>query len=362
MLRHKTFVASQPRHLHHHIHPLRPPVAAEDSEHQRCSSCIAKFEGKCEACTGAGLSLSTIVMDGNSKLAGRICGRPASEVLEKRELNMFTVTCCSAEPARKKRRCMKHDLRQPEDPYPTQSELITAHRRVRRLIGHGQPKGHPELRGRWAHASMVTPTQLHEYWQGLEAQGFVPEMSSATDLSASACQTHKEKQAFTKKQVRQGRCNGFLFATTPCGHVLHCKPFTGAESLSQRYFFLSEVVEALPPRGEEPLVLIHDDSCHLRRFAAKHARKSPLTEKLQHPHVRYIVDRLHIKGHVDAWCLRECHPDVPGNMPFTEGVQTSAAATLNSLMSRHRTAVRCMGRLMRSFFIHEVVETRNTCT
>ena len=159
---------------------------------------------------GKQLDMSTVVMDGNAKLAGRVCGRPAAEIIENEALNMFTVTCCSAEPQFKKRRCAKHDTSHaPVDRFPAQSEVITAHRRVRRA-GQGEPydvflkpKDAPELGGRWINASMVTVTQIHEYWRGLEASGFVPEKSAAEDLAASSCRTHKEMQNATKAQKAQ---------------------------------------------------------------------------------------------------------------------------------------------------------------
>ena len=157
------------------------------------------------------LDLSAVVMDGNAKLSGRIRGRPAAEIIDNRSLDMFTVTCCSAEPQFKKRRCMKHDTSHaPADPLPEQSEVITAHRRVRRA-GQGElydvflkVKDAPNLAGRWVNASLVTATQLHEYWRKLEASGFVPEKSAAEDLAASSCKTHKEVRQGTRAQVQLG--------------------------------------------------------------------------------------------------------------------------------------------------------------
>ena len=157
------------------------------------------------------LDLSAVVMDGNAKLSGRICGRPAAEIIDNRSLDMFTVTCCSAEPQFKKRRCMKHDTSHaPADPLPEQSEVFTAHRRVRRA-GQGElydvflkVKDAPNLAGRWVNASLVTATQLHEYWRKLEASGFVPEKSAAEDLAASSCKTHKEIRQGTRAQVQLG--------------------------------------------------------------------------------------------------------------------------------------------------------------
>ena len=177
-------------------------------------------------------------------------------------------------------------------------------------------------------------------------------------LRVSRFKTERHRAAaFFCWSRRAGRCNGFLFATTPCGHILHMKPYVGAESLSQRFFFLGELVEAVG----EINVLIHDDSCHLRRFSERNGDRTELTNRLRHPRIRYILDRMHATGHSDPWCIRECHPDAPQNAQLVQDLNTSAAEVLNSLMSRHRHAVRCIrSRYVRDFFLQEVADSRNT--
>lgn len=68
----------------------------------------------------------------------------------------------------------------------------------------------------------------------------IPIQSSSADLHACRDRkTHKELQdKKLKKLVRGGRANGWLFAVAPDGFCLRCRPFFGAESLSQRHLFL----------------------------------------------------------------------------------------------------------------------------
>jgi hypothetical protein len=87
--------------------------------------------------------------------------------------------------------------------------------------------------------------------------------------------------------------------------------------MSQRYFFVAELVGKVPSIA----VVIHDDSCHLRKFAESHGRDSEAAARLMHPHIRYIIDRLHSKGqlshkpisfHMDTRCNRTCWEVVHG--------------------------------------------------
>lgn len=108
--------------------------------------------------------LSAVVMDGNAKLAGRICGRPAANIVSSPDLNMWTVTCCERQPLFKKRRCTFHDTSVvPRDPFPPQAEVITAHRRCGNPR-EGEPydvllKPRDDLTdsGRWCAAADATP-------------------------------------------------------------------------------------------------------------------------------------------------------------------------------------------------------------
>ena len=208
-----------------------------------------------------------VLFDGNMKLSGRICGRPHAELQHSSGLDMSLVHCCSAQTAYKKRRCSTHvvgDVPAEEHEAP-QAEVVTRHRRSRRLWpGMGEPydvfvqvRQAMALPGRWIPAWQATSSQLDEYWKNMEQTGqAVPLQSSASDLGASVCRTHKEGQ-------RRARANGWLLACTPDGFALHAKAYYGSESLPQRHFFLAELVTAYP----EAKIIIHDDACHIRKFA-----------------------------------------------------------------------------------------------
>lgn len=249
------------------------------------------------------VTLEALVVDGNWKMSGRICGRPCAEVMGSSS-GVFAVSCCSGEPAWKKRRCGLHDMAQaPADPYPPQIEKIVSHRACVRLAGQQgrlpyqvflkcRDPQHADLAGRWEAADHVTPTQLHEYWGQLEKVGFVQKQSSQGDLQACGCQTHKEAMKVQAQLVKSGRCNGWLFAVTPCGFIVHAKPFYGTESIPQKYIFVNEILDQVP----ELSIILHDDSCHMRLYAEKQKHLSDIALRLSHPRMRWIVDRLHIKG------------------------------------------------------------------
>ena len=73
----------------------------------------------------------------------------------------------------------------------------------------------------------------------------------------------------------------------------------------------------------------------------------------------YIIDKLHSKGHVDAWCKSNCFPDNDCNEELMRGVNTSACEQFNSIAARYKFMVRLMGRLSASFQLDEVAEVRN---
>ena len=310
-----------------------------------------------------GVKTEVAVMDGNMKLAGRICARAHAEVEHSEGLQMCLAHCCSQQPAFKKRRCAQHtESERPVDPFPPQAEIVVGHRRSRRVCdGEAydvllQPAELPTMQGRWVASSEATPKQLHEYWKKMEEEGSsVPVQSSASDLQASACKTHKELGLWQKKLIRAGRANGWLFAVTPDGYALHAKPYYGSESLSQRHFFLGELIGAYP----NIRTVIHDDACHVRKYCSKHQRRSALAARLAYPNVRYILDRWHQAGHTDDWCRANCRTDTEEHQAVLSGVNTPRAEAWNSLVCRHRWVLRPMTHLLRSFFMHEVVDVRN---
>lgn len=54
--------------------------------------------------------------------------------------------------------------------------------------------------------------------------------------------------------------------------------------------------------------ICYDDGCHLRKFVQNPQRCNitPTATKLSQ--IRIAVDKMHIKGHTDPWCLANCDP------------------------------------------------------
>ena len=84
--------------------------------------------------------LRRVALDGNHKLCGRTCGRPAAAIVENAELGVWSVTCCDQEPARKRRRCAEH-LTETPAPDHLGSAVVTGHRAVRRLAAPVRRRG-----------------------------------------------------------------------------------------------------------------------------------------------------------------------------------------------------------------------------
>lgn len=63
--------------------------------------------------------------------------------------------------------------------------------------------------------------------------------------------------------------------------------FMGAESCAQRYMFLARLKSLFP----DMTCCVHDDACHLRRFADARGGCSDLAASLAYPNMRYILDR-----------------------------------------------------------------------
>ena len=52
----------------------------------------------------------------------------------------------------------------------------------------------------------------------------------------------------------------------------------------------------------------YDDGCHLRKYARNTWRKklTPTAEKLAT--IEIVIDKMHMTGHIDKWCLANCNP------------------------------------------------------
>ena len=319
------------------------------------------------------LDLTKVVMDGNLKLCPKYCAREVAQLVHCPQLNAFTVTPCSRTPARKRKHCALHSASlNPDERGPPQEEAIVSHRRLRRLLSDPQPEPYEvllkpidaviagcarHLRGRWVSAGSCTPGQLHDYWSAPSGEAgpdvsFVSGQAPDADLRAVSCKTHKESSKDYQKLIRKGRMGGYLFAVTGTGHVLHCSEFVGKESIPLRWFFMAQLKEKVP----EWSCLIHDDSCHMKRFACKHRGRSQLAQDLSE--MTFVLDRFHAASHTDIWCHRHCHPCQ--HKELLKDFDTSSAERVNSVLGRHKFCMRQMSSGTRRFYLQEIIETRNS--
>ena len=132
--------------------------------------------------------------------------------------------------------------------------------------------------------------------------------------------------------------------------------FYGAESLPQRYLFTARLRHLL---GEALRVIVHDDACHLRRFAEKRRNVNAFAASLAFPRITYVVDRFHARGHVDKWCLENCHPDVSAVQGLMDGIKSSICETTSSWLGRYKHMARKINRWAYDFFLLEVIDLHN---
>ena len=106
-------------------------------------------------------------------------------------------------------------------------------------------------------------------------------------------------------------------------------------------------------------MVVHDSSCHMRKFADDRAEQSPAAAALAYPQIRYITDGFHSRGHVDAWCLANCAPSLPENSALLDGVNTSICEQTFRVTNRFRFMVQHMHQSACTELLNEIAEARN---
>ena len=125
---------------------------------------------------------------------------------------------------------------------------------------------------------------------------------------------------------------GIIAGMWPCGIITFLSELYVAESKTQVYGALHDFMQknTTPYVYTRPfyiailfvLILIiysagyicYDDGCHLRRFAQNPSRRdlTPTTNNIAS--IEIVVDKMHITGHTDKWCLENCdarkHPEL----------------------------------------------------
>ncbi|CAK0866307.1 unnamed protein product [Prorocentrum cordatum] len=96
-----------------------------------------------------------------------------------------------------------------------------------------------------------------------------------------------------------------------------------------------------------------------KRSQRKAAEPRALAQRLAFPNIKYVIDHLHSRGHVDPRCLENCVAGAECNQALLEGVNASVCEQTFSRLGQHKFAIRWMDRLTSVMFLHEMAEVRN---
>ena len=111
--------------------------------------------------------------------------------------------------------------------------------------------------------------------------------------------------------------------------------------------------------GDIPNYLIYDDACRLRRFIENRNSNLPCNNriaKITPDKIRYVVDKMHIKGHSEQWCLENCHPKL---FPELDNVNTVVCEQTNFFVDNYKHILKYMNFLRFNFFLYIVLNEFN---
>ncbi|CAH1255647.1 Hypp1583 [Branchiostoma lanceolatum] len=114
------------------------------------------------------------------------------------------------------------------------------------------------------------------------------------------CNTQKDKSGVRLNAISAG----VLAFLKPCNIILGLHELYLAESKSQVYGHLHSLLSRSEMGKTE--YIIYDDACHLRKFARNPARSDATETTRRLANMEMLVDRMHMRGHVDPWCKKHC--------------------------------------------------------
>lgn len=56
--------------------------------------------------------------------------------------------------------------------------------------------------------------------------------------------------------------------------------------------------------------ICYDDGCHLKKYAINPQRSQSTETANSVSQLSFVIDRMHMKGHVDSWCKKTCDPSL----------------------------------------------------
>ena len=332
-----------------------------------------------EAVRRAGLKCDVHVVDGNAKNRRQVCAAPLRQKLCSKTLGKTIFACCPHTPQLRSKFCVEHcdnkdspevdfEIVGHEKPGPVGAaerqclQLEIKQKDTGDTIWVDETIVHPALvqqyfqkvgvdhldalsakkkqrvlaRKGWALKLTEAMDLVRETWEDLseeEKAHALPERAAGVDLAAVACKTHKETPAEVAQLAKSA---GVLCSCISAGVVVMFKEIFGCESLSQRYFLVADLVDVYP----ECTLIVHDDACHLHKFALARASLSDHAARIAPPATRYVGDEFHMSGHTDTWCLTHCNPKSPEFSEHLNGVRTSVCEFTFTWLSAYKFQVK----------------------
>jgi hypothetical protein len=141
-----------------------------------------------------------------------------------------------------------------------------------------------------------------------------------------------------------------------CGIVVLLGELFGCESKSQVYGMLHTFIQENEESTSQLRYICYDDGCHLKKYACNpvRANKTPTATRIASMNI--VIDKFHFRGHIDAWCRRNCDPH---QFDELKKVDTETCEQLFSWLSRYARITQHMNRVHFLFYLLYLCDSRN---
>ena len=195
----------------------------------------------------------------------------------------------------------------------------------------------------WINESDVSKTCMNEFLNIYDKR------KDHIMLSYTRCMVRKEH---TIPCMKKTRTTGVVLAVYNCGIICGFGEIFSHESPTQITSFLLDLIENLTDCSK---FFIYDNACHLKAYINKSMNSSTdRARKLQQ--VRFVIDRLHIKNHVDANCHKNYNADLE---PELLEINTVVCEETNFWLSRFKYIMKHMNSQRFYFFLYIVINSYN---
>jgi len=171
------------------------------------------------------------------------------------------------------------------------------------------------------------------------------------------------------------KSRGLILLVSNCGITVSFREIFGAESLTQVAMLMMDTLDIFQGNesiyyifviiklkydillDKQPDYIIYDDACHLRRFIQNDKNYNKTTPRLENFRKKhFVVDKLHIQGHTEVWCHKNCAPHL---FPDLDDINTIVCEQINFLIGRYKYILKHMSAERYNFYIYIVLNELN---